>query len=132
MDRTPVFPAMLMKGITGLRPWPFQHKNLEAKYQEYVLLSLIDRSRRILASLFIISWISRFTLLAFCVAFPCDRTMQEMALIGVRMILLSLASVALYFEWNEATKIRLAQCVIWIFRLGYLAACAEQPVLNMI
>lgn len=78
-------------------------------------------------TVFLFSWFLRIVLIMIRLVFPYEWTVQEIALICLRIVL-SIAGLTIvtYNKWDARSNIRLANLMIWVIRFAFVAASAEQ------
>ena len=121
-------PLLLKGGLHGscLRPWSFVDSKLEARFQEYRFLTLVDRARPVMSVLIPFGWISRLIFLVVRLIYPFEWTPLGVLVYAVRLITWAGFTATFAVDWSTVTKANLGYMCVWINRIGFLLAIAVQ------
>ena len=115
---------------TCLRPWAFKDKTIEILFQKHIVETVIVRTRSKLTMIINFSWVIRVIVLVLRAVSPYDWTTREAIVSIFRIFLMLIGNMVLSFEWSSSTKVWLSRKLLWLVRLGFFPAFAEQAGVN--
>ena len=108
-----------------LRPWPFSDIYLEKTFQNYMFVSVLDRTRSACMALCYFLWPVRLTVIAVRLMSD-DWAWKELALMLFRLFLQFLLSLGVFIDWSGRVKALISRAMIWLPRIGCMGVLAEQ------
>ena len=101
-----------------LRPWSFQERFLEMKFQEYNSASALDRSKFAMTAVCYALLPVRLTFMTLRFVYSSDWTRQELAFMLGRLWMQTCFIVGLTIHWSGQYKILITKLLTWVPRIG--------------